>query len=50
MSGSISPAELKNHLKEQKKGLIILDVKRKSDYEADPKFIPGAIWWRMSRH
>jgi rhodanese-related sulfurtransferase len=44
MSGTITPAELKNHLKEQKQALVILDVRRKSDYEADPKIIPGAIW------
>jgi rhodanese-related sulfurtransferase len=44
MSGTITPAELKNHLKEKKKDLVILDVRRKADYEADPKIIPGAIW------
>ncbi len=44
MSGTITPAELKNFLKEKKKDLIILDVRRRSDYEADPKIIPGAVW------
>jgi rhodanese-related sulfurtransferase len=44
MSGTITPAELKNHLKDEKQDLVILDVRRKSDYEADPKIIPGAIW------
>jgi hypothetical protein len=43
MSGTITPVELKNLLKEKKEDLLILDARRKSDYEADPKIIPGAI-------
>jgi len=43
MSKTITPEELSNVLKE-KKDILILDVRRRSDYEADPKIIPGAIW------
>jgi rhodanese-related sulfurtransferase len=43
MSKTITPEELNNALK-CKKDILILDVRRRSDYEVDPKMIPGAIW------
>ena len=42
MEPSISPEELKKILE---RGLVLLlDVRRKADYDADPGTIPGATW------
>jgi rhodanese-related sulfurtransferase len=43
MSEAITTSELRKLFKE-KKDLTILDVRRKSDYEADKVIIPGAVW------
>ena len=43
MTETISPKELKS-LKESRRNLTILDVRRKSDYDTDPMRIPGATW------
>lgn len=43
MSNTIKPADLGRRL-EDKSDVLLIDVRRKSDYEADPKIIPGAIW------
>ena len=42
MSPPLSPSELKKLL-DSKSG-ILLDVRRKADYEAAPDLIPGAAW------
>ena len=43
MNKTISPEEL-NALLKQQEDMIILDVRRRQDYEADPSMIPGAEW------
>jgi len=43
MNEIITPKELQS-LQESRRNLTILDVRRKSDYDADPKRIPGATW------
>jgi rhodanese-related sulfurtransferase len=43
MNDTITPKELQL-LQESRRNLTILDVRRKSDYDADPKRIPGATW------
>jgi rhodanese-related sulfurtransferase len=43
MSGTITPNELGKRL-EEKQDVLILDVRRKPDYEADQQAIPGAVW------
>jgi rhodanese-related sulfurtransferase len=43
MDKAITPEGLKK-LKQEKKDVIILDVRRKSDYESDSQTIPGAQW------
>ena len=43
MTETITPKELKS-LKEGRRNLTILDVRRKSDYDTDPMRIPGATW------
>ena len=43
MTETMTPKELQS-LKESRRNLTILDVRRKSDYDADPKRIPGATW------
>jgi rhodanese-related sulfurtransferase len=43
MNKTITPKELQS-LKESRRNLTILDVRRKSDFDADPKRIPGATW------
>ncbi len=43
MNKTITPEELKS-LKESRRNLTILDVRRKSDYETDSNKIPGAAW------
>jgi rhodanese-related sulfurtransferase len=42
MNTTIRPEELKKLLKS--KDLVLLDVRRKADYEAEPDLIPGAAW------
>jgi rhodanese-related sulfurtransferase len=42
MEPSIRPEELKKLL--EKGSALLLDVRRKADYEADPETIPGASW------
>jgi rhodanese-related sulfurtransferase len=42
MNLGIPPEELKELLK--KAPLLLLDVRRKLDYDADPEMIPGASW------
>jgi rhodanese-related sulfurtransferase len=43
MSKSITATEL-GKLLQEKSDLVIVDVRRKSDYEADKEVIPGAVW------
>jgi rhodanese-related sulfurtransferase len=43
MSKSITATEL-GKLLQEKSDLMIVDVRRKSDYEADKEVIPGAVW------
>ncbi len=43
MAHSITPRELRA-LTERDQEMIILDVRRKADYEAMPKKITGALW------
>jgi rhodanese-related sulfurtransferase len=43
MSGTITPNELSKTLGE-KQDIVLFDVRRKADYEADGETIPGAVW------
>ena len=43
MANSINPQELRKRLTGVE-APILIDVRRKTDYEADPKKIAGAIW------
>ena len=43
MQKIISPEQL-SQVMESKQGVVILDVRRKSDFEADTQMIPGAVW------
>jgi rhodanese-related sulfurtransferase len=43
MSKTITSRELSKLLKE-KQEIVIVDVRRKADYEADKEMIPGAFW------
>jgi rhodanese-related sulfurtransferase len=43
MERTIQPGELKEQLK-ARKDLILLDVRRKADYEASQEKLPGAEW------
>ena len=43
MSKSITATEL-GKLLQEKSDLMIVDVRRKSDYEAAKEVIPGAVW------
>ncbi|WP_417911286.1 rhodanese-like domain-containing protein [Candidatus Electronema sp. PJ] len=43
MDHTLKPNELK-YLLDNHDELVILDVRRKQDYEADPCLIPGAEW------
>ena len=43
MSKSITATEL-GKLLQEKSDLVIVDVRRKPDYEADKEVIPGAVW------
>jgi rhodanese-related sulfurtransferase len=42
MNTTILPEDLKKLLKS--KDVVLLDVRRKADYDADPHLIPGAVW------
>jgi rhodanese-related sulfurtransferase len=42
MRSPISPDELRSLL--ETKSTVLLDVRRKSDYETEPHLIPGAVW------
>ena len=42
MSPALSPSELKKLL--ETKSVNLVDVRRKTDYDADPHLIPGASW------
>ncbi len=42
MERSIRPEDLKKTL--EKGSVLLLDVRRKADYDADPETIPGASW------
>jgi rhodanese-related sulfurtransferase len=43
MSKTITAQELNKRLHE-KRDIVIVDVRRKSDYETDKEVIPGAVW------
>jgi rhodanese-related sulfurtransferase len=43
MSGTMTVQEL-NKLLGEKRDVVIVDVRRKSDYEAEKEVIPGAVW------
>lgn len=43
MERTIQPGDLKKQLA-ARKDLVLLDVRRKADYDADPEKIPGAEW------
>ena len=44
MKNSISPEELKKLLERNSGAAVVIDVRRKNDFEADKRFIPGAQW------
>lgn len=43
MDKTITPLEL-TKLRREKHDILIIDVRRKSDYEADRHMIPDAVW------
>jgi len=43
MNRTIQPKELKELL-EKDEETVILDVRRRTDYESDDNMIPGAVW------
>lgn len=43
MNRTLSPQELRATLA-NRKDVMLLDVRRKSDYDADGQKIPGAVW------
>ena len=43
MSGTITPTELSKML-EEKRDVVIFDVRQRADCEADGETIPGAVW------
>lgn len=43
MERTIKPVDLQNALKE-KQAIQLIDVRRRTDYDADPRTIPGAKW------
>lgn len=43
MNRTISPSDLKQLLA-NRKNILVLDVRRRSDYETDGQKIPGAAW------
>jgi rhodanese-related sulfurtransferase len=44
MSNAISSEELKQLLNQELDAPIVIDVRRKNDFEADQHLIPGAQW------
>jgi rhodanese-related sulfurtransferase len=44
MKNSISPEELKNLLAKDPDAAVVIDVRRKNDFEADKRFIGEAHW------
>jgi rhodanese-related sulfurtransferase len=44
MQGSIDPKGLKRLLDDAPDMAVVIDVRRKSDFEADNRLIPGAQW------
>jgi rhodanese-related sulfurtransferase len=44
MKNSISSEELKKLLERNSGATVVIDVRRKNDFEADERFIPGAQW------
>jgi len=42
MSRTITPQELKERI-DKEKNILVLDVRRNADYEADREMIPGAL-------
>jgi rhodanese-related sulfurtransferase len=44
MKNSISSEELKQLLETNSGAAVVIDVRRKNDFEADKRFIPGAQW------
>jgi rhodanese-related sulfurtransferase len=44
MNNPITSEELKNLLEKNPDAAVLLDVRRKSDFEADNRLIPGAQW------
>ncbi len=43
MSNTIKPSELKALL-ENRQDISVIDVRRKADYDADKRIIPGSVW------
>jgi rhodanese-related sulfurtransferase len=43
MSRTISPADLQQ-LMASRKSILVLDVRRRNDYEVDAQKLPGAAW------
>ena len=43
MKRTIEPQELEELLRDNK-DVVLIDVRRRADYEADKAMIPGAIW------
>jgi rhodanese-related sulfurtransferase len=44
MKNSIRSEELKKLLEENPSTAVVIDVRRKNDFEADKRLIPGAQW------
>ncbi len=40
---TINPSELISVMK-RGEAVVLIDVRRKADYDADPQVIPGAVW------
>ncbi|ABK15796.1 rhodanese-like domain-containing protein [Syntrophobacter fumaroxidans] len=44
MKCSVDPEELKRALADAPDETVVIDVRRKTDFETDPRLIPGAQW------
>lgn len=44
MKSSVSPDELKALLEKDPEAAVVIDVRRRNDFEADRHLIPGAQW------
>jgi rhodanese-related sulfurtransferase len=44
MNDTIDPKDLRQLLDETPDAAVVIDVRRRSDYETDPRLIPGARW------